>query len=54
MAIVLFSLTLTDFQSSLLLFVTIDTTLEKYTVEQEAVILSFTSNFFVNAKFHSL
>ena len=44
---------LTDFQkSSVLLFATFDIMLRRF-VGQEVVILSFTSNFFSNVKFHS-
>ena len=43
----------TVFQSSFLLFLKFDITLGVVFVAQETAILSFTSNFFVNVKFHS-
>ena len=43
-------LSLTVFQSSFLMYVTFDTCLGSLFVGQEAMILSFTSNFFVYVK----
>ena len=43
----------TVFQSSFLLFLKFDITLGSVFFAQETAILSFTSNFFVNVKFHN-